>query len=1102
MNRIVRTLSFLAFCALVWPTAHASAQGVTTGALGGTVVNAQGQPVEGASVIAIHLPSGTTYEATSRADGRFSIPGMRVGGPYSVTVAHSGTGAAFEPQTKDDVTVNLGVSTDLEFKVTPITVTESVTVSGTLDPVFSSNRTGAATQISRQEISTLPNLSNRLESVTRLTPQSGGNMQFGGVDNRLNNITVDGSAFNNSFGLAGQPGDRTGVAPISLNAIEQVQVNIAPYDVRQGNFIGAGVNSVTRSGTNQFRGMLFHEMRNDSLVGTEAGPNEFNPGEFTFRNTGGWVSGPIVQNKLFFFGNYENELDSRPGTTFRANNGGEPVGGQVTRVLKSDLDALSSFLATNFNYTTGGYQDYPGETPAMRFLIKSDYNLNNNNKFTFRYNHLNSDTDVLVSNSSSLGFGSRRSNTTGLNFENSNYTILENIRSGAGEWNSIWSDTIANNLLVSYSYHDESRGAIENLFPMVDILEGGTVYTTFGSEPFTPNNELRYKSLFIKDDVTKFMENHSLVGGVSFQRYESENVFFPGSQSAYVYNSLADFYTDANDFLANPNRTTSPVELRRFQVRWANIPGMEKPVQPLEVNYFGAYAQDDWRPRSDLSVTLGVRIDVPFFAETGFANPIANALTFRDETGASVQYQTEKLPDAAILWSPRVGFNWSLNEERGTQLRGGTGIFTGPPAYVWISNQIGENGMLTGFESIDRVRTRPFNPNPDHYKPATVTGEPATSTGLAVTDPDFKFPQVWRTNLAVDHKLPWGLTGTAEFIYSRDVNGVYYIDANLDDADGTFAGADARPRWSTDNCPTVSGTQQRINCNITNNIVMKNQNVGRAWNLAASVTRTFNKGLFFKAAYSYGEAENTVDPGSIAFGSWNNNQHAGDPNNPGLGYAAAMAGHRLFGAISYSKEYLSFGATTVSLYLERRTGGQTSFVFGGDMNGDGGTSNDLIYVHRDTSEMNFQTFTSGGVTYTAEQQAAAWDAFIAQDPYLSEHRGEYAKRGAVFLPMVTRADLSVAQDIFRELGKARHGLQFRVDMINVGNLLNSEWGVGQRLVDNRPLNPASTASVDSQGRMLYRMRVVDGALMSKSYEPTSGLGDVWQIRFGFRYTFN
>ncbi|MEX2660905.1 MAG: carboxypeptidase regulatory-like domain-containing protein [Vicinamibacterales bacterium] len=1074
-------------------TATAAAQGVTTGSLAGIVKDSQERPVDGATVFALHVPSGTTYEATTRPDGRFAIIGMRVGGPYSVTVAHAGTGTAFVPQTQEAVTVNLGVATDLTFTVTPITVTESVTVTGASDPVFASDRTGAATQISRLEIANLPTISNRIDSVARLTPQSAGGLSFGGVDNRLNNITIDGAAFNNSFGLAGSPGDRTGVAPISLNAIEQVQVNIAPYDVRQGNFIGAGVNSVTRSGTNRFRGSLYHEMRDDSMVGTKAGDNDFNPGTFEFRNTGGWVSGPILQNKLFFFGNYEDELESRPATTFRANTGGETVGGSITRVLKTDLDQLSAFLGSNFDYETGGYQDYPGEIPGKRFLLKTDFNLNNNHKFTARYSQLDSETFQLVSNSSSLGFGNRRTRTDALNFENSNYSILENIKGGSGEWNSVWGNSVANNFVVGYSSHDESRGALTTLFPMVDILNAGLTYTTFGSEPFTPNNELRYKSFQVKNDITKFGERHSFVGGVSFQNYESENVFFPGSQSAYVYRSLDDFYTDAADYLANPNRTTSPVNLRRFQVRWSNIPGLEKPIQPLKVKYVGAYAQDDWRPRSNLTLTLGLRMDVPFFDETGYTNPIANALTFRDETGASVQYETQKLPDPNVLWSPRFGFNWSVNPDRGTQVRGGSGIFAGPPAYVWISNQIGENGMLTGFEQLENTTARPFHPDPNHYKPATVTGAPASSTGLAVTDPDFKFPQVWRTNIALDHKLPMGFTGTGEFIYNRDVNGIYYINANLEPANSAFVGSDSRPRWIGGNAAT------RINSDITSNIVLKNQNVGRSWNVAASLTRTFNAGLFVKAAYSYGKAENTIDPGSIAFGSWNNNQHAGDPNNPGLGYSFSMPGHRVFAAVSYTKEYFGFGATTVSAFIERRPGGQSNYVFGGDMNGDGGSSNDLIYIHRDQSEMNFQTFTTGGITFTAAQQATAWDAYIAQDPYLSERRGQYAERGGVFLPMLTRMDVSVAQDIFRDLGGRRHALQFRVDAINFGNLLNSDWGVSQRLVNNQPLQPQTTAAGNPS---LYRLRVVNSKLMSQSYEPTSGIGDVYQIRFALRYSFN
>jgi hypothetical protein len=562
-----------------------------------------------------------------------------------------------------------------------------------------------------------------------------------------------------------------------------------------------------------------------------------------------------------------------------------------------------------------------------------------------------------------------------------------------------------------------------------------------------------------------------------------------------VYNSLQDFYTDANDHLANPNRTTSPVTLRRFQVRWANIPGMEKPVQPLEVIYAGAYAQDEWKPRDNLSLTLGLRLDVPVFGDTGFENANADRLTFRDENGNPAQYSTAKLPDANILWSPRGGFNWDVTGDRNLQVRGGTGVFTGRPAYVWISNQIGNTGVLTGFEQLDNTRARPFNPNPDHYKPANVTGAPASSFELALTDPDFKFPQIWRSNVAVDRRLPWGLIGTAEFMYNRDVNGIYYINANLAAPNTAFAGADTRPRWTTGN---------RINANVANAVVLKNQNVGRSWNASTSLSKTFGAG-FIRGAYSYTEARNTVDPGSIAFGSWNNNQHGGNPNLPGLGYAAVSPGHRVFAAVSYRREYFRFGATTVSAFWESRTGGNTSFTFSGDINGDGGTSNDLLYVHRDVSEMNFQPFTVGTRTFTAAEQAQAWNAFIEQDRYLRSRRGQYTERGAVFLPFIHRVDMSVAQDLFTSLGGRRHSFQLRADVLNFGNLLNSSWGVGQRLVNNQPLVVPTAAQggvADAQGRMQYRLRVINNELMNRSLETTTFLDDVYRVQVSLRYTFN
>ena len=1073
-------LSVVAALTLAVP---ANAQ-VTTGSLAGKVQNARQEGVPGASVIAIHLPSGTTYEATTRADGRFQIVGMRVGGPYSVTAAFTGGGAAaFAPETQENIEVLLGVATDLVFDVKEIAVTETVTVTATSDAIFASNRTGAATAVTRQDLALLPTITNRLESFARLTPAMGGNMSFAGQDNRMNNITIDGSYFNNSFGLGNQPGDRTGVAPISIDAIEQVQINIAPFDVRSGNFVGAGVNSVTRSGTNQFRGSAFYQFRDEGLVGTEAKDFAVNPGTFQFKNYGGWGAGPIVKNRLFVFGNFEEEETEEPGTTFRANRGGEAAGGSVTRVLASDLDALSSFVQQRFGYDTGPYQDYQHLTPGRRVLAKFDANVSNRHKLSFRYNQLDSDTDVLLSTSSSLGFGGRRSNTTGLNFQNSNYQILENIKSGVAELNSVVGSTMSNSLIVGFSSHDESRASRGTFFPMVDILEGGSVYTTFGFEPFTPNNELRYKTFQVQDNFTKFSERHSYTAGFSFEKYESENVFFPGSQSVYVYNSLQDFYDDVN--------RVRPVTLNRFQVRYMNIPGLDKPVQPLEVTYSGAYVQDEWAVNDKLKLIGGVRMDVPTFGATGFANANANALTFRDETGAPVQYDTGKLPDASPLWSPRLGFNMDVSENRSTQVRGGTGIFTGKPLFVWISNQIGNTGVLTGFIQNNNSTANPFNPDPNFYKPTNVTGAPATSYELAITDHDFKFPQVWRTNVAVDRRLPWNISGTAELIYNRDVNGVYYINANLPAPQASFAGADNRLRWTSNRINNAPGNQ------ISNATVMKNQNVGRTWNAVFSARKNMTYGNLL-AAYNYGEAKNTIDPGSIAFGSWSNNAQSNDPNNPGLSFAGASPGHRFFISGSVRREYFSFGATSISAFWESRTIGNTSYLFSGDLNGDGASFNDLVYVHRDQGEMNFSAFTTGGRTFTAAEQAAAWDSFIAQDPYLSEHRGEYAERGAVFLPLVHRLDLSLTQDIFKNIGGERHRFQFRVDFINFGNLINKNWGVAQRLVSNSPLtNPG----VDAQGRATYRLRVVNRELMSNSYEQTAGLTDVYRLMFSLKYFF-
>jgi carboxypeptidase family protein len=1080
------------------------AQGVTTGAIAGLATDSAGAPLDGARVVAVHMPSGTTYSTSTRSDGHFTLPGMRVGGPYRVTASHLG----YRPEVQNGLNVGLGVTSDLRFRLTPAAVElAAIIVPATADQVFSSGRTGAATTVSTEQLQKLPTITRRVEDLLRLTPQYSPmsfGFSFAGQDNRLNNMTIDGSYFNNSFGLAGQPGDRTGVTPVSIDALEQVQVAIAPYDVRQGNFVGAGINMVTKSGRNEFGGSMFYNTRSNDYVGTHAGPNTFNPGTFDYTNIGVSLGGPIIKNKLFFFANYEDDKQTQPGTTFIANTGTDSVKGNTTRVQASDLDALSSYLQTNFGYATGPYQHYDFRIPSTRFLARVDFNLNEHNKFNVRYNLLNSVSPQLISNSGSLGLGNRRSSLNSLNFSNSNYAILENIRSIVGEWNATFGNK-SNNLILGYNKSDESRKNVQGpWFPEVEIFQGSSNYTTFGFEPFTPQNQLYYHSYQLQDNFTLYLPRHSVTLGVSVEKYHSTNVFNPGAQSVYVYNSLADWYTDANDYLANPNRTTSPVTLRRFEIRYANIQGQVEPIQPLDVLYSGIYAQDEWRPTSNLTLTAGLRMDAPNFKNTAYDNPVADTMTFRDQNGNPVHYNSGALPGVNLLFSPRVGFNLNVGGKQQTQIRGGTGVFTGRPAYVWISNQIGNTGVLTGSIRQDSTTAYPFNPDPDHYKPAP-TGGPAATFNLALTDPDFKFPQLWRSNLALDQRLPWGLIGTAEYMYSKDVNGIAYINANLPAAQSSFAGPDGRPRFLCVPPQPANCQAGRIQKNVTDATVLTNQGRGFSWNIAATLERSFTNGFYAKLGYSYGVSKNTVDPGSIASGSFTGNFIAGDPNNPRVAYSQFNPGPRVFAAVSYTRDVFKIGATSVSMYWDGRSSGTDSYIFSNDMNGDGST-NDLLYIPRNTSEMNFQQYsqtppTGPAVTYTVAQQVAAWEAYIKQDPYLRAHRGEYAQRNAITRPLVYRADLSISQDISRHIGGAAHGLQVRLDMLNFTNWLNKNWGVSQILITNRPL---ASQGVDATGANLYRLNTVSqgGPLISKSFQKAVTTNDVWRMQLGVRYMFN
>jgi hypothetical protein len=1087
-TNLLRTLT--AFVLILIIQGLAIGQGVTTSAMAGRVKDADtGEGLIGANVLAVHLPSGTSYGNSTDLDGFFRIPGMRVGGPYKVTVTYTG----FQEKTIENIYLSLGAtaSVDVLLTETAVELTGVEIVAGRGD-LFSNDRTGAGTNINSETLRAFPTLNRTFDDFTRLTPQANGS-SFGGQDNRLNNITLDGSIFNNSFGLAGAPGARTGVSPISLDAIEEIQVNIAPYDVRQGGFVGAGINAVTRSGTNDFSGSVYYFVRNQNLVGENARERTVSVTDFNTAQYGARIGGPIIKNKLFFFVNAEIDARSEP-FQLRANRGETP-GGNITSVAEADLVGFSNFLRNNLGYETGPFEGYDLETDATKISARLDYNLNRNNKINVRYTMLESSRDVLVSTSSSLGFGNRRGSNS-LSYQNSNYIQNENISSIIGEWNSILSSRMSNNMVIGYTYQNEDRGSRGDFFPLTEIQNNGQTYLTAGFEPFTPFNQLSYKTLQFQNNFSYYSGKHTITAGLNLERLTFRNVFFPGSQGVFVYNNLEDFYTDANGFLDNPGRDTSTVTLRRFQYRYSALPGGAEPVQPTEVTYGGLYLQDEFQATDRLNITLGIRADMPVFGETGFENETVSKQTYRLD-GENIQVSTSKLPDPQLLISPRLGFNFDAMGDQSLQIRGGTGLFAGRPVFVWISNQIGNNGVLTGFEQIDNTRTRPFTTNPGQF--ITNPAAPATFE-LALTDPNFKFLQVWRSSLAADAKLPGGIIGTLEFVYSKNINGYLYKNVNEEEATGAFPGPDNRDRFPGSG---LSGgalnSAIRINDNTVNAMYLTNTNEGYAYTFTAQLQKRFDFGLSANVAYNYGQAKDLMNAGSIAAGSYNGVQSVNGNNNLELAFSSNEQRHRLMGGLSYRAEYLKFGATQISLFFEAGNQGRYSYTYNQDMNGDGVNGNDLIFVPNNASDLTFLPLTSGGVTYTPEQQEAAFEQFIESDPYLQTRRGQHAERNGSLLPWLARADLSFIQELFTDLGGKRNTLQFRVDIQNFTNLISKDWGVSQSVINTRPL---TYAGLTAEGVPQFRMATFGGDLLRQPTQYNAFLTDVWQLQFGLRYIFN
>ena len=1082
---------FVLFLGVLFSCGGIYAQGVTTASVTGIVMSDQGEPLPGANVIAVHEPTGTRYGAPTRENGQFNIPNMRIGGPYSLTVSHVG----YKQESKENIYLGLGQDSRIDFRlVEEAVIGKEVVVTAEVDKVLNSGRTGAATYLSPDEVAELPSIKRSTRDLIRLDPRSDGNYSFGGKNWLYNNISLDGSYFNNPFGLDDPaPGGQANAEPVPFDAVEQVKVSVAPFDVREGGFTGAGINTVTKSGTNMYRGSLYSFVRNEDLLGnTVRGTKVVADPDLKFNQSGYTVSGPILENKLFFFMNGELERRDDPGANFTANHGTSGFG--ISRVRASTMDSIRQRMISVYNYDPGPYEGYIHETNNEKLIFKLDWNLNENNNVIFRYNYLNARRQ-LPPHPFVLSFGGtgRGPNENSLPFRDAGYRINNHLNSFALELNSRF-DKFSNRFFSSYNRFRDKRDPFSRPFPTIEIGEDGVTYTTLGHEPFSIHNILDQDVWQYTDNFSYYIGRHVVTLGSTFEKFSFFNsfnifrygVFFlppfiPGVNGT-TFSSVSDFfhYTDSTspDFI-DFNQIASDAERNPFK------------GEDIDVGQLAFYAQDEFLVSDAFNLTYGLRVDFPMYLTDPVDNPFSRGLRALNENGAPETIDQSKLAGAKALFSPRVGFNWNATGDRSTQLRGGTGIFTGRVPFVWIGNVISNPGANPNLWS-------PFNTS----APQVHTSDDAIlqqSFDLNAMDPDFKWPQVWTTDLAVDQKLPGDLLGTLEVLYGKDINAVFVRNADLR----------APVRYLPDGRPYYSDSAGNHELNPDGGAgiyVIDNTSEGYNYSITAQIRKTFDVGLNANISYTFLQARSQMKSTEIASVLWAENPVQGNPNKPELSYSEFGNRHRIAGSATYRYSWSENLTTSFGLFLEVAEGNRFagaggnrySFTYSGDVNGDGSASNDLIYIPRDQNEINFDSFVDkSGATVTAGQQWDAFNAFIQQDDYLNSHRGQIAERFGALNPWFSNIDMRLLQDISFGMSGQRHTLQLSVDVLNLANLLNSDWGV-RSVATSTATTPLQLKRFSASGAPVFNYK----GTATKTYVDDPSLLSRWQVQLGLRYLFN
>ncbi len=1017
MKSPVKNLIWMFMLSLIASTAFG--QGVTTAAMNGKINDPAEGPLIGATVLAVLESTGSQFATITDADGYFHIPNMDVGGPYTMRVAYVG----YEEYKQENIFLTLGQTfrVNVDMSQSAFAIAEVMVTGRTNDyNIIDGNRTGAETVIGVEQIENLPSIGRDMADFTRLTPQvsiSHDNViNIAGMNNRYNSISIDGAVNNDVFGLAasGTNGGQTGGTPISMDAIEQFQVVLAPFDVRQSGFVGGGINAITRRGTNQVKGSAYYYFRNESLAGKTPTDDESATREklasFSAQTMGLRVGAPIIKNKLFFFlsGEVQRDETPQPFTFNQATYRGTATEAQI--------NAIQPYMMNTYGYDAGGYTANTRELRSDKLLLRVDWNISDKHKLMARHSYTKN--EALKPSRSNDGF---------IAFYNQGEYFPSVTNSSSIELKSNLAG-YSNSLMVTFTSVRDDRGQMGDKFPSINI-EDGSVDIWLGSEQYSTGNQLDQDILTITDNFTIYKGKHAITTGINFEYGKTYNMFMRRAWGEYRFSSIDDFL---NDEISN-----------RYRLGYSlvdDIPGDgSAAAAEFSVMQPGIYAQDEFQVSDQFKLTFGLRIDIPIFLDDPMAIDQFDTTLAKIEAAGNETHgaQSGKMPKPQFMVSPRIGFNWDVTGDQTNQLRGGIGLFTGRLPLVWPGGAYTNNGLMQGsLQEDDLYRlsdypewdNQPFPPN-----------KQGGGGQVDLFAENFKLPQVLRANLAFDRKLPWGMIGTVEGIYSKTINNMNYFNINLrpSSKNQTGSGNDVRPLFD--------GYGSKIESDYDHIMVGTNTSEGYTYNVTLQVQKPYYKGFTGSLAYTFGRAMSINDATSSQNSSqWRYMEHTRGRNDLDLGYSDFDLGSRIVGYVAYSKEYLNFGRTTVSVYYNGQSGQRFSWIYSENVARDEqwDALGDLVYIPAYQNDVNLVDMGApGDADYvSAAQQWTDLEEYINSQPYLKENRGKYSERNGERLAFEHGFDLKLIQDFYIEAGGRRHTLQITFDVMNFTNMLSNKWG--------------------------------------------------------------